>query len=648
MSNLDAKSSSFLRVYKSIIPALCLVAATLLFTGSISAQHYYPGGLGNANLLIWLTAKKGLTLSGTGVIAWADQSGNAHNFAQGATNEPVYNATGGPNGKPALVFNASNSVYLFNTSLPNTISFTGGVSSLAMASFSAPLTGWGWQRIFDFGIGQADDNINFGRYGATADMYYEGWKGGVGDQVFSTSGPIVNGTNAVYEFIQNGGAANTTTSVQAYAAGVAQTMSGAAGSNITWVPPSINRTKNYIGRSNWAADEYFGGTMSEILIYNTAFNTTQRIIAENYLAQTWGQSVSSSEYTAPAANTYTTNLVGIGATAADNFLTDVAGSTDGLGFSSGSGATGFLNTPGYLVAAHNAQANTVITNPSLPGILSANIVSKWNRSWQVQKTGGNAAGQITFNFNFNDYNGTAPSGASTYALLYNATDGTFATGTNLLIPLVSTTVAGNNVAFVANMANISNGYYTIIFSSTAIILPVVLSDFEAIAESGSSLLKWSVTTASDPARFDIERSTDAVQYTPIGSVPGNADSSLPGEYSFTDDHPVAGVNYYRLKMMDIDGNIIYSEIRSLDFSMVPATSFPLYPNPATDQLNINMTGVAGPVYLRVIDVRGNVIRSVSFATAGVLTVPVKDLASGVYFIEVRYGSERFIRQVLKK
>jgi hypothetical protein len=652
MSNPGPKVSYFLRVFKSIVPALGLLALSLFFGGPISAQHYYPGGLGNANLLIWLNAKKGVTVGGGGaVVQWGDQSGNAYNFVQAiVANKPVYSATSGPNLKPGVSFNATNSEYLYTpANLPNTIVLTAGISAFTMSNFSTPLTGWGWQRIFDFGNNAGSDNFMMGRYGATQNLYYEGWKGAAGDQVYTTSTPITDGVAAVFDFVQAAGAAGTLTTVQGYGSGTAQGMNGAAGSNITWVPGSIARSRNYIGRSNWAADEYFGGTMSEILIYNTAFNTTQRIIAENYLSQSWGQAVTTSKYTAPAANTYTTSLVGIGYTsAADNFLTDVAGSTDGLGFSSSAGATGFLQSAGYLIAAHNAQANTVIANASIHSVLSANVISEWNRSWQVQRTGGNAAGQVTYNFNFNDYNGTVPSAANTYALLYNATDGTFATGTNLLIPLVSTTVAGNIVAFVASMSNIANGYYTIIYSSTAIILPVQLTDFEAIRESGSSLLKWSVTTASDPARFDIERSTDAVQYNVIGSVPGNTAGNLSGEYSFTDGHPVAGANYYRLKMTDLEGNFIYSGIRSLDFSAVPASSFPLYPNPATDQLNVDMTGVAGPVDMLVIDARGTVVRTVSFSAGGVLTVPVRDLANGLYFVEIRFGSERLVRQLLKK
>jgi hypothetical protein len=629
----------------------CLLIVGLLIANQLEAQHYYPGGLGNANLLLWLDANKASSITQNGsnqVSEWADLSGNGYNFQQTvAANEPVFNATGGPNSKPALTFNASNDQYLFSQANLPAFSLTAGISALTMASFNAPLTGQGWQRIYDFGNGTASDNFMMGRRAATASTYYEGWKGGTGDQTWTTTNAITNGYSTVYDFVQSAGAAGTLTAVTGNVAGAAQAMSGAAGAN-TWVPASIVRTKNYIGHSNWAADEYFGGTMSELLIYNTAFNTTQRVIAENYLAQEWGQPITNSEYSAPAINSYTTNLVGIGYTsAADNFLTDVAGSTDGLGFSSSSGATGFLNTAGYLIAAHNGQSNTVISNASIPGITSANPLSVWNRSWQVQKTGGNAAGQLTFNFNFSDYSGTTPSGTLTYALLYNAIDGTFATGTNQLVATATTTIAGSTVSFLANIANIAKGYYTIVYSTTPISLPIVLTDFQAIPETGAALLQWTLSAGSDPASFAIERSTDDVQFATIGSLPGGANSSTPGQYSFTDRQPKAGANYYRLKMTDVDGNLLYSGIRVLEFNDGIAAGLHLYPNPATDQLTISMPGTTTRAEWRMINAAGSVLRTGQFPSTGLLRIPIRGLANGVYFIEVRHGPEKYIQIFLK-
>jgi Secretion system C-terminal sorting domain len=617
-----------------------------------SAQSYYPGGLGNSNLVVWLSANRAGSITQNGsnqVSQWSDLSGNGYNFTQGIiSEEPVYGAAASPSGRPALGFTSTSTQYLSTPSLPASIVFTAGVSAFAVASYNADQTAQGWQRIFDFGNGAASNNFMMGRDGNSQNTYYEGWKGGAGDQTWTTTNPIVNGSENIYEAVQQGAAAGTLTSVAHYLAGTAQAATGAVGSSETWVPAAIARTSNYIGRSNWNADNYFSGTMSEILMYNTAFNTTQRVILENYVSVEWNQTVSVSKYTPPTTTTYTTNLVGIGYTsAADNFLTDVAGSTDGLGFSSSSGATGFLNTAGYIVAAHNGQSNTVISNASIPGITSANPLSLWNRSWQVQKTGGNAAGQVTFNFNSSDYNGTTPSGAQTYALLYNATDGTFTTGTNQLIATVSTTVAGNIVAFLANISNIANGYYTIIYSSSAITLPIVLADFQAIPETGASLLQWTVATGADPATFDIERSTDAVQFASIGYLSGGADSSTPGQYSFIDQQPVAGVDYYRLKMTDIDGNVLYSRICSLDFNGGTATGLLLYPNPARDQLTISMPGITGVVEMRIINAAGSVLYIRQLSSTGLLQIPIGSLASGVYFIEVRHESEKYIQSFIK-
>ena len=114
-------------------------------------------------------------------------------------------------------------------------------------------------------------------------------------------------------------------------------------------------------------------------------------LLENYEAATWGMtsSLPSSGYTIfatwAAAASYNKNLVGIGYTSStDNFLTNPAGSTDGLGFSSTTASTGFLNTGGYIMAAHNGQANTTTNNASISGISGSNI-SVWNRSWKLQK-----------------------------------------------------------------------------------------------------------------------------------------------------------------------------------------------------------------------------------------------------------------------
>jgi hypothetical protein len=619
---------------------------------NLNAQSYYPGGLGNSNLFLWLNASKNSSITQNGanqVSQWADGSGNGYNFSQAtAGNRPVFGAAASPSGKPALTFTSTSSQYLSIGSLPASISFTGGISTFAVASYNAPQTAQGWQRIFDFGNGQASANFMMGRNGSTATSYYEAWNGGTGDQTYTSVNTITNASENLYEIVQQPGTAGTLTTAAHYLAGVAQAATGQAGSSQTYIPAAIARSSNFIGRSNWAADNYFSGTMSEILLYNTALNTTQRVILENYLSAGWNQTVGVSKYTPPTATTYGTNLVGIGYTSStDNFLADVAGSTDGLGFSSGTTAADFLQNAGYLMAAHNGQSNTVIANATVPGIISASPLSLWNRSWNVQKTGGTAAGSVTLNFNFSDYNATTPSGANTYTLLYNATDGTFNSGTNKLATTSSTTVSGNTVAFKLIASNLAAGYYTVLYSTSPITLPVVLNTFTVTKQGSNSLLDWSLSDQTGLSRFDIQRAGDGVHFSTIASVAvsnGNASAT----YAFTDVQSLSGMNYYRLAMVDQDGTVTYSAIHTLNFetSGNPEVSLQLYPNPVTDRLHLAFSDLPGTMKIRIIDTRGQVIRTITAASVSV-DLPVSDLTRGIYIIEVGTANFRYAREFIK-
>jgi len=626
---------------------------TCCCTRQAAAQSYYPGGLGNSNLVFWLNAGKSssVTMNGSNQVSqWSDLSSNGYNFTQPTSgNKPVYSATAGPNSRPALTFTPTSTTaqYLSLASLPSTVSFTGGSSVFAQVSFNASQTAWGWERVFDLGNGAASNNITFGRYGSAANFYYEGFKGGTGDQTYTTSGAVVNGTSNIYEAVHQGGTAGTLTSVTHYLAGASQADNGAAGSSSAWVHAAVTRSNNYIGLSNWSVDNYFSGTMSELLLYKTAFNTTQRVIMENYLSAEWGKTVSVSKYTPPTTTTYITNLVGVGYTSAtDNFLTNPSGSTDGLGFTSGTSATDFLNTAGYLMAAHNAQSNTVITNATIPGISSASSITEWNRSWNVQKTGGNSSGQVTLNFNFSDYNGSTPSISNSYALLYNATDGTFATGTNKLITMVSTpTVSGNIVSLVVNATNLANGYYTIIYSTSP--LPVVLTGFMAARQESHVLVKWSVAQETNIDHYEIQRGANAHDLVTVGTVAAGNTGVLPGQYSFTDDAPEAGANYYRLRAVDRDGISTYSIVVPVDFPLSTSVTLNVYPNPAVDGLHIALSGATGVVSILVINTQGQMVRTVRSAASSPVDISVGDLSKGIYIVEIDTGAEKYVQKIMK-
>ena len=623
---------------------------SLFLINNTKAQSYYPGGLGNSNLQIWLNANKtsSLTYNGSNQVSkWADQSGHGYDFIQGTTSSmPIYSATTGPNSNPALTFNNTNYQYLSLATLPSSISFTGGVSSLSVVGF-ASASSMSWQRVFDFGNGTASDNTMMGRYSNSNNFYFEGWNVGSGDQTYSTTTPIVNGSSNIYEGVQQGGTSGTLTNVAFYLAGVSQASNGAAGSSKTYLPNAITRSNNYIGHSNWSGDAYYNGTMSEILFFNTALSTTQRVILENYLSAEWGLTVGASYYT-PPSHTYKQNLVGIGYTSGtDNVLANVAGSTDGFGFSSGTSVTDFLNSAGYAMAAHNGQSNTIRTGITLTGI-SPTGLSLLNRSWYVHLSNGNTTGNITVNFNFSDYSSSSlPVGATSYALLYNATDGSFGSGTNKLVTKTYSTL-GSTVSFTTSASNLSNGYYTLVWAMSGT-LPVTLSSFTAEQESGSVLLQWVDQSEKNSDYFDIERSVNGSNFISIGKIMSQGNSSNQNTYSFSDENPVSGTNNYRLRMVDFDGNYSYSDIRTVNFTSNSDADLNIYPNPvSTGPISISSKTIKGMIRIQIINSYGQFVQSYYEDLEGTLALPSNNLSKGSYLVRVIAPSKTVTTTIVKE
>ena len=93
-------------------------------------------------------------------------------------------------------------------------------------------------------------------------------------------------------------------------------------------------------------------------------------------------------------------------------------------------------------------------------------------------------------------------------------------------------------------------------------LPVTLVSFKG-SYTGVVTLEWTASDAYQFSHFDIERSTDGIHFESIGkrSVPPSASGDIL--YSFTDTDADIGANYYRLKMVDLDGKIAYSRLISI-------------------------------------------------------------------------------------
>jgi len=110
------------------------------------------------------------------------------------------------------------------------------------------------------------------------------------------------------------------------------------------------------------------------------------------------------------------------------------------------------------------------------------------------------------------------------------------------------------------------------------ILPIELVKFETIPENNSVKVKWETNSEVNNDYFTIEKSNDGTQFLPVGTVHGAGTSSATLSYSFVDDQPYQGINYYRLKQVDYDGQFTYSKTISVNVSEGDAVTeyFDLY------------------------------------------------------------------------
>src|SRR5690606_26033954 len=80
------------------------------------------------------------------------------------------------------------------------------------------------------------------------------------------------------------------------------------------------------------------------------------------------------------------------------------------------------------------------------------------------------------------------------------------------------------------------------------------------------LLTWATASETNNARFEIQSSTDGIHFQTFAVIAGAGNSNTQVSYQTVHTHPVNGVNYYRIKQVDMDGSISYTDIRSVDFS----------------------------------------------------------------------------------
>ena len=170
-------------------------------------------------------------------------------------------------------------------------------------------------------------------------------------------------------------------------------------------------------------------------------------------------------------------------------------------------------------------------------------------------------------------------------------------------------------------------------------LPVILGNFSASLIGNAVYLHWQVENQINFSLFDIEFSSDGINFADIGKIDYENDQSA---YSFEDEQPKQGNNFYRLKMVDLNGKYTYSNVLLVTISF-SNNQVSVYPNPAADFVTLQYSAINNQqLMVEIFDYSGRKFLSKNFTSVkgqNYFTIPeIKSLSTSIYIIKITNGT----------
>jgi hypothetical protein len=186
--------------------------------------------------------------------------------------------------------------------------------------------------------------------------------------------------------------------------------------------------------------------------------------------------------------------------------------------------------------------------------------------------------------------------------------------------------ATNNFVTTTGLININLKQLTL---ATLTAVPVALTSFNVRNNNCIAMLNWTTATEQNSKYFEVQLSTDGINFNTVGFVPSNGNSNIERQYNFS-SNLINQNNYFRLNIVDIDGSSKFGPI-----VMVTTTCsnrvITMYPNPSRSTVTVR--GLTGDNRLLLLDNLGQVIKSIKTSNYSE-TLNISNLPSGAYLLQI--------------
>lgn len=178
------------------------------------------------------------------------------------------------------------------------------------------------------------------------------------------------------------------------------------------------------------------------------------------------------------------------------------------------------------------------------------------------------------------------------------------------------------------------------------VLPVNLLSFDATVLNNRVVkLEWAAENEISTASYEIQRSNNGTDWISINAVNARNQPGMQA-YSATDNSPLNGISYYRLRILNNSGQTErYSETRKVMITGSAEMNITIMPNPVKDLLQLWVrSSREQEASVRITDVKGRILWERSLLiTQGNNNLPGANAANwpqGTYFVMISMADQR--------
>lgn len=167
-------------------------------------------------------------------------------------------------------------------------------------------------------------------------------------------------------------------------------------------------------------------------------------------------------------------------------------------------------------------------------------------------------------------------------------------------------------------------------------LPVTGVNLSGSLRGSDVTLNWKTISEINSKEFELERSTDGVNFTKIASLAAAGNSFNTLDYSYVDARMTAKIYYYRLRLVDLDGKFAYSNIAVIR-NTGGGKGIKSFPNPVLTYTNVEFNNAKGTYAISLINQAGQEVKSIrAFINSDVqyVTINRDNLVPGAYYLRI--------------